>query len=230
TNIYTTLHGTFSSDTTVSGTYDKYSGAYFIYCGNIFSFGTGGTSLKDGTWQANKIAPSSGMALPVLLGYHIYRSPYPDARLMGVLIGTTDANTTTFTDANPGSGDNYYQVTAKYDLGESDPASEVLISGLFEQPVNPPLAYVLEQNYPNPFNNETEIRFQLPKSEQVVIKIFNTLGAQVRLLVNRNYQPGYHQVPWDGKDNLGNRVASGVYLYRLQAGEFVQTRRMSLLR
>ena len=230
TNVYTTLHGNFSENDAVSGTYDKYSGAYFIYCGSMLSFGTGGTQLGSGTWQASKIAPSSGMALPVLLGYNIYRASHPDARVMGILIGTTDANTVTFTDTNPGKGDKYYQITARYDLGESDPASEVLISGATAETDAAPFAYRLEQNYPNPFNAETEIRFQLPKSARVVLSIYNTLGSRVRLLVNATYQPGCHLVRWDGRDYQGHKVASGVYLYRLQAGEYTQTNRMSLLR
>jgi alpha-amylase len=105
-----------------------------------------------------------------------------------------------------------------------------------------PEHFALEQNYPNPFlsgakspalsggNPETEIRFQLPEASHVVVKIFNTLGKEIRTLVNASYQPGYHNVRWDGKDENGNPVASGVYFYQLQAGNFSQMKKMSLLR
>lgn len=89
--------------------------------------------------------------------------------------------------------------------------------------------YRLEQNYPNPFNPTTEIRFALPKAGPVVLRIFNTLGEEIRTLVDAPFESGYHTVPWDGKDKDGKPVASGVYLYQLRAGEFSQVRKMSLI-
>jgi hypothetical protein len=93
-----------------------------------------------------------------------------------------------------------------------------------------PEDYGLLQNYPNPFNPETEIRFQLPEAGQVMVKIFNINGEEIRTLLNGQYEAGYHRVRWDGKDKNGNAVASGVYLYELRAGSFSQVRKMSLLR
>ena len=93
-----------------------------------------------------------------------------------------------------------------------------------------PKSYALVQNYPNPFNPETEIRFQLPQANHVVIKIFNTLGQEIRTLVNGQYAVGYHSVRWDSKDNHGNLVPSGIYFYQLQAGGFSQAKKMILLR
>jgi hypothetical protein len=93
-----------------------------------------------------------------------------------------------------------------------------------------PAGYVLLQNYPNPFNPETEIRFQLSENGQVVVKIFNINGEEIRALVDGQYEAGYHRVRWDGKDKNGNAVASGVYLYQLRAGSFSQVKKMSLLR
>jgi hypothetical protein len=232
TNVSTTLHGTFSSDTTVGGTYDGFSGSYFIICGSTVSFGTGGTQLSAGTWQARKTAPGSGTQPPVLQAYHIYRSLQPNAKATGSLIGSTDANTKTFIESNLNDATYFYQVTGVYDLGESDPSNEasILITGVQDRIVELPIEYALEQNYPNPFNPETEIRFQLPKSGYVVLKIFNTLGAEIRTLVDAPYRPGYHHARWDGEDNNGKPVASGVYFYRLQAGNFSQVKKMSLLR
>jgi flagellar hook assembly protein FlgD len=93
-----------------------------------------------------------------------------------------------------------------------------------------PANFALAQNYPNPFNPETEISFQLPQANHVVIKIFNMLGGEIVTLTDRQFEAGYHRVRWNGKDNNGNPLASGVYLYQLRAGGFSQVRKMSLLR
>lgn len=90
--------------------------------------------------------------------------------------------------------------------------------------------FALEQNYPNPFNPETEIRFQVAEARQVSIRIFNTLGQEVRTLISRQLQRGSHRITWDGKDNSGKDVSSGMYLYQLRAGAFSQVRKMGLLR
>ena len=89
---------------------------------------------------------------------------------------------------------------------------------------------MLNQNYPNPFNPETEIRFQLPEITHVVLKIFNTLGQEIVMLADQQYEAGHHSVRWDGKDKNGNAVSSGIYFYQLQGGSFTQVKKMSLLR
>ncbi|MGH7495616.1 MAG: FlgD immunoglobulin-like domain containing protein [bacterium] len=93
-----------------------------------------------------------------------------------------------------------------------------------------PLQYQLLQNYPNPFNPQTEIRFDLPKPEHVVLKVFDVAGHEVRTVIAKRYAAGKHRVLWDGKDNNGNWVASGVYFYQIRAGNFSQVRKMTLLR
>lgn len=93
-----------------------------------------------------------------------------------------------------------------------------------------PENYTLAQNYPNPFNPETEIRFQLPKTSHVMLRIFNTLGQEIRTLADKQYEAGFHSVSWDGKNNNGNVVSSGIYLYQLRADNFTQAKKMSLLR
>lgn len=97
------------------------------------------------------------------------------------------------------------------------------------EPETAPSTYTLFQNHPNPFNPSTEIRFQLPEAGHVVIRIFNALGQEVRRLEDRTYEAGVHSVRWDGKDGLGKGVASGIYLYQLQAGGFSEVKKMSLL-
>jgi hypothetical protein len=88
-----------------------------------------------------------------------------------------------------------------------------------------PEAYFLAQNYPNPFNPETTIEFGLPKTTHVQLIILNALGWEVARLVDRSYPAGRHRVTWQT-----NGHASGTYFYRLRAGEFEETKRMSLVR
>ncbi len=90
--------------------------------------------------------------------------------------------------------------------------------------------YQLFQNYPNPFNPETAISYQLPAVSQVQLAIYNTIGQRIRTLVNERQAAGRYTVLWDGRDDAGQEVSSGVYLYRLVAGKFSRTHRMLLLR
>ena len=93
-----------------------------------------------------------------------------------------------------------------------------------------PQDFALRPNHPNPFNPETQIGYQLPQAGEVQLAIFNALGQQVRMLEQSYRQAGYHQLSWDGRDDQGQIVAGGVYLYRLQSGEFSQTRRMLFIK
>ncbi|HQU70963.1 MAG TPA: Ig-like domain-containing protein [Calditrichia bacterium] len=94
-----------------------------------------------------------------------------------------------------------------------------------------PLPEVLSllQNYPNPFNPETTIGFVLPQAERVRLAVFDILGRRVATLVNGIRPPGWHSVKWDGRDDFGKPVASGIYFYRIRAAGFVQTRKMLLV-
>ena len=86
-------------------------------------------------------------------------------------------------------------------------------------------AFSLEQNYPNPFNPVTNITFTVPKSENVKIEIFNITGQRIRLLLDKQMSPGTHNIAFDALN-----LASGVYWYRISAGEFRAARKMVLLR
>lgn len=92
-----------------------------------------------------------------------------------------------------------------------------------------PESFALEQNYPNPFNNETVIRFSLPIRSPVELVVYNVLG-EVVFQRDGEYPAGVHQVAWPGGDTSGEPVASGVYYYRLTAGEYISTRKMVLLK
>jgi FtsP/CotA-like multicopper oxidase with cupredoxin domain len=93
-----------------------------------------------------------------------------------------------------------------------------------------PVTFKLAQNYPNPFNPTTTINFQLPKNEFVELKVYNQLGQEVRSLIKSNYEAGSHSVIWNGKNNLGQAVSSGVYIYRIKAGKFTKSMKMNLIR
>jgi flagellar hook assembly protein FlgD len=93
-----------------------------------------------------------------------------------------------------------------------------------------PIEFRLEQNYPNPFNPKTRIKYKIAKHTHVVLKVINSLGQEVRTLVNEKKPGGFYEVVWDGKNNFGQQVASGLYLYQLESNNFIQTRKMVLLR
>jgi hypothetical protein len=93
-----------------------------------------------------------------------------------------------------------------------------------------PTEYALDHNFPNPFNPETTLRYAIPNAGQVTLSIYNVLGQEVVRLVNAEKMPGFYTVRWNGKNELGHNVASGVYLYRIQAGNFNQTHKMMLLK
>lgn len=88
-----------------------------------------------------------------------------------------------------------------------------------------PTSYALKQNYPNPFNPSTEIAFDLPSKSKVRLAVYNILGQEVTTLVNKDMVAGQHTVQWDGSGQ-----ASGVYFYKIEAGDYSQTRKMILVK
>lgn len=94
-----------------------------------------------------------------------------------------------------------------------------------------PSAFSLDQNYPNPFNPTTNIVFRLPSSADVKLTIYNLLGQRVAVILdNKTQSAGKHTVQWDGRDEAGKRVSSGVYIYRIEARDFTQSRKMLLMK
>jgi hypothetical protein len=88
-----------------------------------------------------------------------------------------------------------------------------------------PTEFLLSQNYPNPFNPSTTIKYSVPKASQVVIKVFDILGNEIETLINEEKPAGTYEVSW-----YAANLPSGVYFYRLQAGSFVETKKMLLLK
>jgi len=129
-----------------------------------------------------------------------------------------------------------------FSLGVMDESGSTLpgISYLTEVPVTAisseteaealPQGLLLEQNYPNPFNGETAIHFSVPQLTDVELAIFDLAGQQVALLLQGGCPAGEHAVRWDGRDDSGYRLASGLYLYRLKAGMQLETRKLMLIR
>lgn len=93
-----------------------------------------------------------------------------------------------------------------------------------------PSSFALLNNYPNPFNASTMILYNLPQATDVKLEIFNVLGQRIRVLVNEHQSAGYRSVAWDGKDDKGTDVSSGVYFYRLQAENYSDSKKMVLMR
>ena len=90
--------------------------------------------------------------------------------------------------------------------------------------------FALKSNHPNPFNAETRLHYALPEAQRVRLTIYDMLGRKVRTLVDEDQPPGLYQITWDGRDESGREVASGIYFYRLQTPQFTHTRKMILLR
>jgi hypothetical protein len=89
--------------------------------------------------------------------------------------------------------------------------------------------FVLKDNYPNPFNPETRIEYSVPKQAMVTLSVYNTLGQKVRTLIHKTVTSGSHAVTWDGRDDNGQLVSSGVYFYKLRSGSINITKRMTFL-
>ncbi len=104
------------------------------------------------------------------------------------------------------------------------------LTGVEVIPDNVPKTFALEQNYPNPFNPTTTIKFSVPKSGNVKVTVYNSIGQLVRTLVDNHFTPGTYKVSWDGTNTSGSFVSSGVYFYKFASKDFSQTRKMLLMK
>lgn len=93
-----------------------------------------------------------------------------------------------------------------------------------------PLSYTLYQNYPNPFNPSTTFRYEIPRRSKVQICIYNVLGQKVATVLDEEKEAGYYTIVWNGRKEDGSQLCSGVYFYRIQTEQFVQTKKFVLLR
>ncbi|MGH8004849.1 MAG: FlgD immunoglobulin-like domain containing protein, partial [Limisphaerales bacterium] len=132
------------------------------------------------------------------------------------------------------NGDGGPDVIAGAPLADSG-RGQVFVYGLISTDApdgksNRPLRFELLQNYPNPFNPSTTIRYSLSKREKVALEVFNLAGQRVKHLADQEQAAGEHTVVWDGKDEKGKALPSGVYFYRLKGKEFSETKKMIFLK
>lgn len=160
-------------------------------------------------------------------GFRVYRAKgiLPGNRQLLTPELLTGGPRLTFTDTPSEAG------TYAYWLEEVDTQGNTSVHGpLVVTFTNTPSSFRLAQSRPNPFNPTTTIAYDLPSAEQVVIRIYDTLGRQVRTLVNERQVTGFHEVVWDGRNQEGRLAGSGIYFYALTAGDFAQSRKMTLLK
>lgn len=168
------------------------------------------------------------------------RGGSPAAAGTGVPMGGTFTSPTVDVSANLApltipTGEQTFWVRARDAAGSWGPAASLVVFVNGDERVSVesaliPQRFALEQNAPNPFNPLTTIRFALPKAGDVTLAVYNVNGQRVRTLVSGHQSAGLKSVLWDGRNDLGESVTSGVYLYRLEADEFGATRKMVLLK
>ncbi|MEL6823956.1 MAG: FlgD immunoglobulin-like domain containing protein, partial [Calditrichota bacterium] len=159
----------------------------------------------------------------------ILKAKNADVVIPEFVSGTTGLLTITATKINPSKGSSVVLKVTDRAGNETicDPVYTTLSTAIPED-------FELEQNYPNPFNPETTIRFAIRgnglTASPVTLRIYNVAGQLVNTLIDEPIDSGSYSVVWNGRDDAGNEVASGVYIYRLVTGDFVQTRKMMLIR
>jgi hypothetical protein len=140
---------------------------------------------------------------------------------------------TEFVDTNLVNGSYYYKLTAVDFAGNAGGPSVELpinVTSVQDQDGAVPKVFALFQNYPNPFNPVTQIRFSVPKRTRIELSVYNILGQKVKTLLNEEIEAGNYTSTWNGKDDKGYDVSSGIYFYKLNAKEFSSTKKMLLVR
>lgn len=155
-----------------------------------------------------------------LTGYRIYCNGLPIA----------DVTEITYTDYNVPIGDYTYFVTGIYGQYESASTNEVTVEHTEADDLLIPSQTLLIGNYPNPFNPETKIEFSLIDADKVDIVVYNVKGEKVKKLIDGQMAAGFHTIVWDGTDNYGKKVSSGIYLYRFKTTKIDQTKKMMLIK
>jgi hypothetical protein len=192
------------------------------------------------TWTANSESD--------LMVYRIYRRFSSDPPTFSK-IDSVSYQTTTYVDYSVQTGTldyAYYKITAvdaaPLESGfsnevniQTNQTSKPIAIGDDKESNSVPHEFRVEHNYPNPFNPTTQIRYGLPEQSRITLTIFNELGQEVRRLVDGSQAPGYPTAIWNGTNSAGEKVASGVYLYKLEAvgsngATFVQTKKLLLLK
>ena len=162
-------------------------------------------------------------------GFEIERSfdSKSDWKRIGFLPGhgtASESKSYSFKDENINTGKYFYR------LKQIDYNGSFTYSNTVEINIDLPSTYSLEQNFPNPFNPATTIRFTIPKDGRVKLSIYNLLAEEVAVLLDEHLKAGFHQVEWNGIDKNNKMLSSGAYFYRLEAGDFVEVKKMMLMK
>ncbi|OGU33144.1 MAG: hypothetical protein A2068_02460 [Ignavibacteria bacterium GWB2_35_6b] len=160
---------------------------------------------------------------------------YANSVEMSNSVVVTDLSSPSFEVNELSEGTYFWRTRSKTNNGKYSEYSDIAefkVTGItdLENEEVLPQKYELSQNYPNPFNPTTAIKYNLPESNYVTLKIYNMLGQEIRTLVSGQANAGSYNVVWNGKDNFGHSVSSGAYIYQIVAGNFIQTRKMILLK
>ena len=160
--------------------------------------------------------------------YNVYRQEIVSTE-PAVVFTTVDSF---FVDQNAAEAGAYeYWITAVDMSGlESDPSNSVSAVLSADESLGLPTEFALRQNYPNPFNPSTQIRYALPEETRVTISIYDLMGRKVRTLVNDVQSAGYRTAMWNATNDMGRPVSAGVYIYSIHAGDFIQNRKMVLMK
>jgi len=186
------------------------------------NFGSGTTRVASTMPDVEYITLNQTVYSRDLLGYKLY--------LDGVFVDFT--NNTYWQFLNLTVGQTYAAgVSADYDEGESEIIEVSFVyQGAGSGSNVPILATELGANYPNPFNPTTTISFTLKEASDVKIDVYNITGQYVKTLINKHLEADNHNIVWNGNDNEGKSVSSGVYLYKMQAGKYTSTKKMILMK
>jgi len=223
---------------------DKHTGAGTII-GSIGYTAVIGLSarLRAFPSQVELLSPSAGEVLTENTAVFLWRAGEPlvdrywfelseDSLFASPTIDSTITDSTT-TILNLETGNYWWRVRAHNVAGWGSFSEtwsfSVLITDVDDE-ASIPDEFSLSQNYPNPFNPSTTFRYGLREPGQVSLKVYNMLGQLVRTIVDEQQIEGYHEVVWDGRNEVGETVSSGIYIYRMTSGSFVETKRMLLIK
>ena len=198
---------------------------------NLFA-GTFGNRVFLSTNNGTNWTPvNSGMTYYIVYSLVVYGTNLFAGTIGGVFLSTNNGKN--WTEANTGltntpvslvvSGSNLFAGTDSNRIWRR-PLSE-MITGVDNQGNGIPSQFILKQNYPNPFNPSTKIRYSVPKSSNVIIKVFDILGNEIETLVNEEKPVGIYEITW----NAAN-LPSGIYFYTINAGTFIETKKLVLLK
>ena len=165
-----------------------------------------------------------------VFAYNIYRTTDSTDVVMEDRVATILHPLTAFSDSTVELETEYYYWLTAVDTAANESDFSKMCCAKLVSDVNEtfsiiPDKFELSQNYPNPFNPSTTIKFSLPKKEHVKIVVYNLMGQQVTMLMDKEIEPGYHSIRWDAKD-----AKSGIYIYRIQAGEFMNVKKCLMIK